>query len=232
MDSIEKIHENKATEGYFATINSDLVSQIPYQPGKILDVGCATGNLGQEVIDKKHPEIYEGIEVVPSIAKIAKKYLSKVYVGQAEEWLSKLKTGYYDWVILADSLEHTVDPWSILKEVNRILKEDGHIIVSLPNVRNLGVITEVLVKGTWNYKEMGILDKGHLRFFTRKNILKMLSDYGFETELIYSNPRNKWKKMKGRFIARVISLAIGKPLEYEEFITVQWRIVAKKIKDI
>lgn len=232
MSSIEKIHEKKAVEGYFETINSDLVDQIPDKPGKILDVGCATGKLGEEVIDKKQPEVYDGIEVVPSIAEIAKKHLSKVYVGQAEELLSKLKSGYYDWVILADSLEHTVDPWSILKEVNRILKEDGHIIVSLPNVRNLGVITEVLVKGTWNYKEMGILDKGHLRFFTRKNILKMLSDCGFETELIYSNPRNKWKKVKGRFIARVISFAIGKPAEYEEFITVQWRIVAKKIKNI
>ena len=60
------------------------------------------------------------------------------------------------------------------------MKNDGHVLISLPNVRNLGVIIELLVKGTWNYKDMGILDRGHLRFFTKRNILNMLQKNGFE----------------------------------------------------
>ncbi len=232
MDSIEKLHQGKTAEGYFETINTDLVEKIPDHPGKILDIGCAAGKLGEDIIKIKHPETYEGIEVVRSVAEMARKYLDEVYVGQAEEWLPQLSTASYDWVIMADSLEHTVDPWDILREVNRILKNDGHVLVSLPNVRNLGVVTELLVKGTWNYKDMGILDRGHLRFFTKRNILKMLREHGFEPELIYSNPRNRWKKFRGRFVSRCLSFMIGKPSDYEEFITVQWRIVAKKVKEI
>jgi len=118
---------------------------------------------------------------------------------------------------MADSLEHTVDPWDILRQVNRILKKDGHVLVSVPNVRNLGVVTDLLVKGTWDYKDMGILDRGHLRFFTKRNILHILRE---------------WKKFRGRFISRCLSLFIGRPSDYEEFITVQWRVVAKKVKEI
>ncbi|GMT46031.1 MAG: SAM-dependent methyltransferase [bacterium] len=232
MDSIEKIHHKKESESYFDSINSTLIDQLPENPGDILDVGCATGKLGEEIIQIKNPGSYVGIEVVGTVAEEAKKRLTYVYVGQAEEWMPKLKSKSFDWVILADSLEHTVDPWTILEEVNRLLKKEGHILISLPNVRNLGVITELLVNGTWNYRDFGIMDRGHLRFFTKKTILKMLDNYGFIVKKVYSNPRNRWKKLRGMFISRIISLGLGQPSAYEEFITVQWIIVAEKIKNI
>ncbi len=232
MDSIEKIHYKKETEGYFENINSTLIDQLPENPGDILDVGCATGKLGEDIIQIKNPRSYIGIEVVSAVAEEAKKRLTNVYVGQAEEWMPKLKSRSFDWVVLADSLEHTVNPWAILEEVNRVLKKEGHILISIPNVRNLGVITELLVKGTWNYRDYGIMDQGHLRFFTKKTIFKMLDEYGFIVKKVYSNPRNRWKKFRGRFISRIISLGLGQPSAYEEFITVQWIIVAEKIKNI
>jgi 2-polyprenyl-3-methyl-5-hydroxy-6-metoxy-1,4-benzoquinol methylase len=230
MDSIEKIHYRKKAESYFANINMELLTCLPDTPGNILDIGCATGKLGEDIMQMKNPGSYVGIEVVPSIAEIAKKRLTKVYVGRAEEVLTRLKSNSFDWVIMADSLEHTIDPWSILEQVNRVLNKDGHLLISLPNVRNLGVITELLVKGTWNYRDFGIMDKGHLRFFTKKTILGILEEGGFSVKKIYSNPQNRWKKFRGRFISRLISLGLGQPSAYEELITVQWIIKAQKVK--
>ena len=60
----------------------------------------------------------------------------------------------------------------------------------------------------------------------------MLDNYGFIVKKVYSNPRNRWKKLRGMFISRIISLGLGQPSAYEEFITVQWIIVAEKIKNI
>jgi len=111
------------------------------------------------------------------------------------------------------------------------IKRDGHLLISLPNVRNLGVITELLVKGTWNYRDFGIMDKGHLRFFTKKTILGILEEGGFSVKKIYSNPQNRWKKFRGRLISRIISLGIGQPSAYEELITVQWIIMAQKMEE-
>jgi len=232
MDSIEKIHSKKKAEGYFEDVKMDLIAHIPKNLRNILDIGCAAGTLGEQIINIKNPDSYVGIEVVPSVAKVAEKRLTKVYVGQAEYWIPKLEKASFDFVILADSLEHTVDPWAVLSGVNRILRPDGQILISIPNVRNLGVITELLVNGTWNYKDFGIMDQGHLRFFTRSTILRMLDEYGFSVKKIYSNPRNRWKKFRGRFISRIISWSIGKPSSFEEFITVQWIIVAQKVKNL
>jgi len=228
MNSIEKIHSGKISSEYFKIQNQEIVKQIQLNPGSILDVGCATGALGVHIIENNKPTSYDGIEVVPAIAEEAKKRLTNVYVGQAEKVLSELPSEHYDYVIMADSLEHTVDPWSVLKEVHRVLKKDGRLLVSLPNVRNLEVITDLLVKGNWRYRDFGIMDQGHLRFFTRKSIVEMLSQQGFSVKDIYSNPKNRWKKFRGRFISRMISLAIGKPGAYDELITVQWIISAEK----
>ncbi|MBN2615064.1 MAG: class I SAM-dependent methyltransferase [Bacteroidales bacterium] len=228
MDSIEKIHEGKTASEYFTIQNQEIIKLIPKNPGKILDVGCATGALGEHILKTLKPEIYDGIEVVPDIAEKAKKRLSSVFVGQAEHILPEIPDGTYDCIIMADSLEHTVDPWTVLKQVYRVLSKEGKLLISIPNVRNLGVVTELLVKGDWKYRDFGIMDQGHLRFFTKKSLTNMLSQQGFSVYKLYSNPINRWKKFRGRFIARMLSVAIGKPGHYEEFITVQWILGAEK----
>jgi ubiquinone/menaquinone biosynthesis C-methylase UbiE len=228
MDSIENIHQKKVAAEYFKFHNQQIVKLLPENPGRILDIGCATGVLGAHIIETKKPEFYEGIEVVAEIAKEAEKCLSKVYLGQAEQWLPKLPAEHYDWVIMADSLEHTVDPWSVLGQVYRVLKKEGNVLISIPNVRNLGVITELLVRGSWKYRDFGIMDQGHLRFFTKRSIVEMLDQQGFKVNIVYSNPVNRWKKLRGRTIARMISLAIGQPSAYDELITVQWILSAEK----
>lgn len=87
---------------------------------------------------------------------------------------------YFDYIICADILEHLSDPWVILNKIHKWLKDDGKIIVTLPNIRNYRILKDLVFLGKWEYKESGILDKTHLRFFTKSSFSKALSRADFE----------------------------------------------------
>jgi 2-polyprenyl-3-methyl-5-hydroxy-6-metoxy-1,4-benzoquinol methylase len=228
-NEIIKIHSLKTDSTYFHNTNADLVALIPSNPGRILDIGCASGKLGEDIIKATAPKEYIGIEIVPEIAETARTRLSKVLIGNAESILPTIESESFDWIIMADILEHTVDPWSAISEVSRILKPQGMLLISIPNVRNLGVLFELVCKGRWDYTPFGIMDQGHLRFFTRSTITESLTNSGFKIQSCQSNSRNRWKRWRGKTIARILSLIIAKPSAYEEFITVQWIILAHKV---
>jgi len=231
-NEIIKIHRSKTDSSYFFNTNADLIALIPPNPGRILDIGCASGKLGEEIIKAKSPQEYIGIEIVPEIAEIANIRLSKVLIGNAESILPTIDSESFDWVIMADVLEHTINPWSVITDVSRILKPHGTVLISIPNVRNLGVLFDLVYKGRWDYTSYGIMDQGHLRFFTRSTIKELLTKNKFKIKSCNSNSRNRWKKWRGKTIARILSIVIGKPSDYEEFITVQWIILARKINSL
>ena len=81
-------------------------------------------------------------------------------------------------------MEHLVDPYSLLYVVKTKLTDEGVIVASIPNVRFYRNMVNFLVHGDWDYKDKGILDKTHLRFFTYKSIMKMFSQLGFEVLVI------------------------------------------------
>jgi 2-polyprenyl-3-methyl-5-hydroxy-6-metoxy-1,4-benzoquinol methylase len=79
-------------------------------------------------------------------------------------------------------LEHLYDPWCVLDVLKKFLKSDGILIVSLPNIRYYRVLRELVFKGNWTYKSSGILDWSHIRFFTLKEMQKMLEGAGLDIQ--------------------------------------------------
>jgi SAM-dependent methyltransferase len=96
--------------------------------------------------------------------------------GDAMEQLDRHR---FDKILLMDVLEHLVDPESLLRDCRKLLKPNGELLVSVPNIANL-TVRLALAFGQFNYAERGILDKTHLRFFTRKTARRMLAGNGFE----------------------------------------------------
>lgn len=86
-----------------------------------------------------------------------------------------------DHVIFADVLEHLRDPWKVLTVAVRIIKDDGSIFISVPNIAHNAVIID-LINGKFNYRETGLLDNTHLRFFTRESLLRMVTEAGLRVE--------------------------------------------------
>lgn len=154
---------------------------------RVIDFGCATGyfprlltNRGCEVI---------GVEVNPKAAKVAENYCDEVIVGDLDfaslnnllsNQISKEK---FDIAIFGDILEHLRNPWKVLEETRNILKPQGYVIASIPNIAH-GAIRLALLTGNFEYKPLGILDNTHLRFFTRETVEKLFEDSGYLIDVI------------------------------------------------
>jgi 2-polyprenyl-3-methyl-5-hydroxy-6-metoxy-1,4-benzoquinol methylase len=166
---------------YYNLFKDKLASLIPDGHNVILDLGCATGQLGYNLrkLNKAHELV--GVEIFKEAADHASKYYEKVFCGDIEQ-INLNYEGYFDFVICADILEHLRDPWNALRRIHGCLKDDGHILISIPNVRYWRVLRNLIFRGLWEYVDAGILDNTHLRFFTRKSFLKMLEEAGFNIQ--------------------------------------------------
>ncbi len=155
---------------------------------RFLDVGCGQGNLG--VYLKENLDAYVcGVEITTENYNVALSVLDKACFGDIETVDMTELGANYDYVIFSDSLEHFVSPDVILLKIKKIMVKDGAVLIALPNVRNFRVTLPLLFKDSWEYTDEGLLDKTHLRFFTKKSITQLLNEKGFEIrELYYDLP--------------------------------------------
>lgn len=148
--------------------------------GNVLDVGCAEGNLSK-MMKKSGCKVF-GIEINNNSAEIAKKYCSDVFIGDVERIvLTNEYEGYFDFIIFADVLEHLKEPLEVLMRFKKYLKDEGHVVISLPNISNWRIRLQMLL-GKMEYENYGIMDEGHLRFFNEQSAKKLLYDAGFQIE--------------------------------------------------
>lgn len=152
---------------------------------KVLDVGCATGYLGQWLREKKQVQVW-GIEPSAEAAQIARlQGYEDVFVGGIESVLESgiLVGKKFDHILLGDVLEHLLDPVVVLQQLSQHLVSGGTCIISVPNVAHYSVRLGLLF-GRWNMTETGILDRTHLHFYTRKTILEMVQSAGLVVKTI------------------------------------------------
>jgi 2-polyprenyl-3-methyl-5-hydroxy-6-metoxy-1,4-benzoquinol methylase len=145
--------------------------------GRALDVGCAAGTLGAELLRRGFAEVI-GIEPVSRVADEARTNLSDVIVGTFHG-VDRAALGTFDLIVFGDSLEHMLDPWAALADAREMLNPGGALILSVPNVSHWSVLWPALKLGRWDYKDLGLLDRTHLRFFTPASLAKALGAAGF-----------------------------------------------------
>ena len=149
----------------------------------VLDVGCADGAVG-EVLKTFGCRVV-GIERDASMAAIARERLDDLVVADLDgiSLLDHFKPATFDVVVLADILEHVLDPQKLLTEAVSLLGPDGRVVVSVPNVAH-GSVRLALLQGRWQYTEKGLLDRSHRRFFTYDGLIELLEGSGLvATEL-------------------------------------------------
>ena len=163
---------------YYQYTRPEVQEMVNPEAKTILDVGCASGMMAAELKHKLAAEVW-GIELMPEVAVEAGKILDKVITGKIEDSYEQLPEAYFDTIIFADVLEHLADPASVLTMMKTKLKPSGELIASIPNVRHWSVL-KGLLEGRWDYEDAGILDRTHLRFFTRKSVLDMFPEAGYK----------------------------------------------------
>ena len=161
---------------YHAQARPEVVAMIPVTASRILDVGCGTGALGGRLKAERSVEVI-GVEMDPVAAEAAGRVLDRVHPGDIETLALPYVEGSFDGIILADILEHLRDPWGLLARLSPLLSSEGRLIASLPNVRHWSVVRGLL-EGDWTYLPAGILDRTHLRFFTRRSGQSLIESAG------------------------------------------------------
>lgn len=172
--------------GYFDTLRDEIEPLVPASPAVVMDIGCGKG-VTSHWLKQIRPNITTvGVEIDKSVAAIAASVVDTVLVVDIDKGMEPLASyeGRVDLLLLLDVLEHLHDPWARLMEFKALLAPSGVVIASIPNVRNLKVLGPLLVKGEWRYQSSGVLDRTHLRFFTRRTVIELFTGAGYEIQSI------------------------------------------------
>jgi 2-polyprenyl-3-methyl-5-hydroxy-6-metoxy-1,4-benzoquinol methylase len=209
----------KKDSDYYSNVRHDLISLIDESKKglKVLEIGAAYGATLYHLKSCKIAEEVVGIDLFED-AKNKDKYLplDTFIFGNIESLDISKYDNYFDIVILADVLEHLIEPKIALEKIYKTAKPNGEILVSMPNVRHYSVLNQVFLKGDFKYEESGILDYTHYRFYCKKNIIALLESSGLITQQIVSSIR----VYKGKSISKIINkLTFG---IFEEFFSVQY----------
>lgn len=181
----------------------------------VLDIGCSSGYFDEVLIRQKEC-VVDGIELDPADAKRAKKICRKVIEGNVESndfpWHQIDQK--YDYILFIDVLEHLLDPARTLQNVSKLLKKNGSILFSIPNMAN-GSVRLQLLQGNFDYEKEGLLDETHLHYYTDHTITKMvqasklkLTDIDFTT---FDTPRSTIRAVMKR-------VGLASTSDFEEYL--------------
>jgi GT2 family glycosyltransferase/tetratricopeptide (TPR) repeat protein/2-polyprenyl-3-methyl-5-hydroxy-6-metoxy-1,4-benzoquinol methylase len=162
---------------YYEYARPEVLALIPATARKVLDIGCGAGRLG-EALKARQPAEVVGLEFNEQAAAAARERLDQVLVGDVEQIRPPFSAGAFDVIVCADVLEHLREPGLFLRRAREWLRPEGQLIASIPNVRHHSVVRALLL-GDWTYEPAGLLDRDHLRFFTRREIEKLFARAGF-----------------------------------------------------
>jgi 2-polyprenyl-3-methyl-5-hydroxy-6-metoxy-1,4-benzoquinol methylase len=182
--------------GYYSSERRELLPYLPSHLGSVLELGCSEGHHGRLLLRRGRATSVVGVDLyVPSDK--ASEHLSRFIRSDVVTWLNECSETF-NTVLALDILEHLEDPWTALSSISTILEPGGTVVASIPNIRFWKVIGDLLVKGRFDYQDQGILDRTHLRFFTRRSILQLFKHAGLtEVEVLrlrYPN-QSKWRRL-------------------------------------
>jgi 2-polyprenyl-3-methyl-5-hydroxy-6-metoxy-1,4-benzoquinol methylase len=146
------------------------------RPGdRVFEGGVSSGYVARELVEAGL--VVDGAELDPVAAEQARQVCDTVVVGDLQH-LDLSNLPHYDVVLFGDTLEHLPDPGAVLARLRSRLKPGGVLVVSIPNVANWAIRLGLLA-GRFRYTDRGILDRTHLRFYTRRTLIELLEAAGF-----------------------------------------------------
>jgi len=192
----------------YTGVRRDVVTLIPPGVRDVVDVGCSSGALGS-VLESDGVRV-TGIELDRALAAEAREKLTRVLEGDAAPMLITLRDRgeMFDCIVLADVLEHMAAPEATLSVATELLRRQGTIVVSLPNVRFYTTVVSLVFRGRWPRESRGVHDRTHLRWFTDRDARMLFSAHGLQVDRakynyrVRDNPNARINRL-GRILALV-----------------------------
>jgi SAM-dependent methyltransferase len=186
-------------------LREDLLARIPLEAGNILEFGCGEGALAAALKARRECRVV-GVELDTAASRIAETRLDRLVSGDVRTLLSSLGETF-DFAIGGDIVEHLDDPWTFLARLRDVMKPEGKLLLSLPNIACWPIVQDVM-NGRFDYVYIGITCVGHLRFFTRRSIEELLELSGWRVVSIEPQPEFRTPGYE-RFIERLRSAGIA-----------------------
>lgn len=182
---------------YFGHARREIESLLPPELSRVLEIGCGNGATLEWLKREKGCRWACGIEIAEEPAEKAKEIADFFIQGDIERIDIPITRGSLDLVLCLDVLEHLYDPWNVVERLSMLLRPGGIMISSIPNVRHPSVVIPLLFFNKWDYVPAGILDRTHLRFFTRETAIELFEPSGLKVDKIKPTmlERNSWKGM-------------------------------------
>jgi len=203
--------------GYYDLERADVVAELPRPIGRALDVGCGSGGVGLS-LKAAGAAAVTGVEINASAAAAAREHLDGVLEMPVEEAISAgVLHGPFDTICCYDVLEHLVDPEAVVRALRDVAAPGGRLHISIPNARHFTLLWDLIVRGTFGYTEFGHRDVTHLRWYTRRDLVAMVSRAGWQVT-----------HCDGSFSGRdryADRMTLGRA---REFLTVQWHLLATR----
>jgi trans-aconitate methyltransferase len=214
--------------------NLDLLTLVPPGVERVVEAGCSSGALGQAFLEKNPEAEYIGIEMVAEYADVARTRLTEVMVANVEQLEDRTFEVLHptDCWIFGDVLEHLYDPWKMLRRVRGSLGEGGCVVACIPNAQHWSV-QGLLNLGDFRYQDAGLLDRTHIRWFTRKTIIELFHENGFRIEEMGGRVFDEPARARALPAIRTLAQACGGDAEQAEqdAMPLQYLVRARRTPD-
>ncbi|MBX2874293.1 MAG: class I SAM-dependent methyltransferase [Saprospiraceae bacterium] len=203
-----------AAANYYTRDRTEMIPALPNSYNKVLEIGCGEGRFRANL---ELPTEYWGLEPVPEAAEVAREVLDQVLVGTYEQQADQLPEDYFDLVICNDVIEHMTSHDFFFRSIQSKLCKEGVLVASIPNVRHILNLYELLVKKDWEYKDAGILDRTHYRFFTEKSLRAILAQHQYQIEHFEGINRYEGDSLIKGLFGQLVTAFLGKDTRYLQF---------------
>lgn len=158
---------------YFSIVREDIISFIGNERNlDVLEIGAGTGETLLELKKRGVASRISGFDIVDINSN--KEKFDLFMIGNIENIESPFDRKVFDAIILADVLEHLVDPEQTIRKLIPCLKQGGSFYISLPNIRNIKALYQIFYKGSFKYTDSGIFDRTHLRFYCKNDMIQLV----------------------------------------------------------
>jgi 2-polyprenyl-3-methyl-5-hydroxy-6-metoxy-1,4-benzoquinol methylase len=208
---------------YFNVDRHDLFQLIPDdRPGRVLEIGAAEGSMLVALKQSGRASEVVGVELVaiPGGGQ-NRREIDRFIIADIEQENLDLEPNGFDVIICGDVLEHLRDPWKALRYLTKFLRQDGVFVISLPNILYWRASVRIFL-GDFRYNAAGVLDRTHLRFFCRKNMIELVQSAGLRVRRMEPSFFRHQALRKDR-IMNALTLGLG-----ERFFAQQYLIVAAR----
>ena len=213
---------------YYSNVRSELIHYINAEKEdaiSVLEIGCGCGATLSHIKYLYPNASVHGVELMENVADLGR-YMADVINGDIESMILPYDANQFDYMIMGDVLEHLRDPEDAIRRLKKFLKPGGKIIASIPNLMHISVIAPLL-QGDFTYQDEGLLDRTHIHFFTKNEIIRMFSRLDFHVANIAATLCNTEENKVDEDFKNAI-LALPQIADKEQFRIYQYLVVAEQ----